>query len=398
MSTLRRIFDNVIQCPNDDKYRQIRLANERFSSKVWQYPAGKELMKTSGWVVEGDHVRLRDDSCVRIVSQLLKSLCEQQHTKHISSSTATGIVPIPLHVLQILVQMLLNGHTFLVQMLLEHINISPSGRVYAHSGSSVNLLVIATIGQQLDIIKLLLHDYSVDPYAISVDDKIPFLFSTFSLAPQSFIIDVLKCCGVKSDFKVNGVSLLHGAVFANCFDVVQFLKEECKDIDVNITDHDLQTPLHKAYVAGHTQIAQYLIQNGADINAVDKYGNTPYQYIEGAPESVSFSQYLRNKRIIHHNPFSTEQCYYRKCIHEGISDKEAVFLTMEQFPSLKEDGPTQPQQNIGQEDGPTQPQQNIGRAVAVKEFTEYITKGLSYDKPWRQPLSEEQRHHVIFST
>jgi len=40
---------------------------------VWQYPAG-ELMKMSGWVVEDDHVRLRDDSCVQIVFQLLKSL------------------------------------------------------------------------------------------------------------------------------------------------------------------------------------------------------------------------------------------------------------------------------------------------------------------------------------
>ena len=28
-------------------------------------------MKMSGWVVEDDHVRLRDDSCVQIVSHLL---------------------------------------------------------------------------------------------------------------------------------------------------------------------------------------------------------------------------------------------------------------------------------------------------------------------------------------
>ena len=387
MSTLRKIFDNIIQHPDDDKYRQIKLANKRFNSEVWQYPAGEKLMKTSGWVVEGDHVRLRDDSCVHIVSQLLKSLCEHQQAKHMSSLAATEIVPVPLHVLQILVQMLLNGHTFLVQMLLEHINISPSGRVFSHSGSSVNLLIVATIGQQLGAIKLLLHDYSVNPYAIGVNDETPFIFTTFSLAPQSFIIDVLKCCGVKSDFKANGVSLLHGAVFANCFDVVQFLMEECKDIDVNITDNDLQTPLHKAYLAGHTQLAQYLIKNGADVNAVDKYGNTPYYYINGAPESVSFSQYLKNKRKIHHTPFSSEQCYYRKCISEGISDKEAVFLTMEQFSSLKEDCLTQSQQSMG-------------RAAAIKEFTQYVTKGLADDKPWRrtQSLSEEQRQHIIFST
>ena len=78
LSTLKRIFDNIIQHPNDDKYRQIKLTSKTFTSKVWQYPAGKELMKMSGWEVEGDHVtelRLRDDSCVQIVSQLLKSFC-----------------------------------------------------------------------------------------------------------------------------------------------------------------------------------------------------------------------------------------------------------------------------------------------------------------------------------
>jgi len=67
LSTLRKIFDNIIQHPNDDKYRQIKLANKTFSSKVWRYPACEELMKMSGWVVEDDHVRLRDDSQIQTV-------------------------------------------------------------------------------------------------------------------------------------------------------------------------------------------------------------------------------------------------------------------------------------------------------------------------------------------
>ena len=53
LSTLRRIFDSIIQQPKDDKYRQIKLT---------------------------------DDSCVQIVSQLLKSFL---------SSSATGVVPFP---------------------------------------------------------------------------------------------------------------------------------------------------------------------------------------------------------------------------------------------------------------------------------------------------------------
>ena len=94
-AVLDRIFDNAIQHPNDDEYRQIKLTDETFSSKVWQYPAGEELMKMSGWVVEGDHVRLRDASCVQIVSQLLKSFL---------SSSATGVVPFPDDEFQVLIK------------------------------------------------------------------------------------------------------------------------------------------------------------------------------------------------------------------------------------------------------------------------------------------------------
>lgn len=76
LTTLKIIFEKVIQNPNEDKFRQIKLANERFSSKVWRHPAGEELMKMSGWLVEDDYVRLRDESSTQtilaIASQKLK--------------------------------------------------------------------------------------------------------------------------------------------------------------------------------------------------------------------------------------------------------------------------------------------------------------------------------------
>ena len=49
-----------------------------------------------------------------------------------------------------------------------------------------------------------------------------------------------------------------------------------------------------------------------------------------------------------------------KLINIGVDDEEAVFLTMKLFPSLKEDGPTQPHHDID-------------HATALKEFTQYIT-------------------------
>jgi len=74
LSTLKEIFDNIIKHPNDDKYRQIKLANETFSSKVWSHPACEELMKMSGWEVEDDHVRLRDAARIQTVHA---AICER---------------------------------------------------------------------------------------------------------------------------------------------------------------------------------------------------------------------------------------------------------------------------------------------------------------------------------
>ena len=202
LSTLRRIIDNIIQHPNDDKYRQIKLTSTTFNSKVWQCPAGEELMKMSGWVVEDDYVRLRDDSCVQIVSQLLKSFL---------SSSATGVVPFPDDEFHILIKALYNGDITCIQKLLKSSHISPDGRVYSESGSSFSLLHAAAIAQQIDIVKLLLTDYSMDPHVVSkiANGSSSFIKYIFEIAPQSFIIEVLKYCGVKGDFKsINGYSLL----------------------------------------------------------------------------------------------------------------------------------------------------------------------------------------------
>ena len=182
--------------------------------------------------------------------------------------------------------------------------------------------------------------------------------------------------------------------------VVYFLLEECSGIDVNATDNDLLTPLHVAYLCGHTQIAQYLIQHGADVYAMNKHGHTPYAYIDGHPHAIKNLEYFQNKRKIYHIPFSIEHCYYMKLCNIGVDIEEAVSLTMEQFPSLKY--------------GHTQPHHDIDHASALKEFTQYITNStqrstdsppselqgeqakMSTEYPWRKSLSLLQREHFLF--
>ena len=72
LSTLKKIFDNIVQHPSDDKYRQIKLTNKRFSSDVWRYPTAVNLMKVAGWEEDSDCVRLRDDSDAKAISKLLE--------------------------------------------------------------------------------------------------------------------------------------------------------------------------------------------------------------------------------------------------------------------------------------------------------------------------------------
>ena len=321
---------------------------------MWQYPAGEELMKMSGWVVEDAHVRLKDESCVQVVLQLLTSFL---------SSSATNVVPFPDDEFQVLINAFYNGDILCIQKLLEVSRISPNGAIYSESESSFNLLEAATIAQQLDIVKLLLTDYSMDPYVMSIseDASLPYIEYIFYYTPQSCIIAIMEYYGVKSDFKLTGYSLLHFAVIFNCFDVVCFLLEECSDIDINATGNYMETPLHLAYLCKHKRIAQYLIQHGADEYAVNIDGCTPYEYIDGEPDWIEVSWYSQNLRRIHHNPFSIEHCYYMKLINIRIDEEEAVFLTTEQFPSLKKDRPTQPHHDID-------------HASVLKEFTQYVTR------------------------
>ena len=338
LSTLNGIYDNVIQQSNNDKHRQIKLTDEMFTDAVWKYPGGKEFMKMGGWVVEGDCVRLRDDSCVKIVSQLLKAF---------SSRSAT---PLPDDEFQCLIKTFSKKekHNCLIAYVyikksLQVINISHDGFVYSKSGCRFNLLHAATINQNIDLIKLLLTDYSVDPYLPSKAAPLSYIVEIFYYAPQSFIIKILKHCDILIDFKTKqGISLLHCAIILCCFDVVCYFLEKYSDIDVNVTDNLRRTPLHIAYLCGHTHIAEYLIQHGADLNAEDSNGCTPQQYIDSDPGIVKWSHYLQNRRKICEIPDSNEHSYFKELINNGIDDQEAVSLTMEQFPLLNKDGPIQP--------------------------------------------------------
>ena len=315
LSTLKRIFDNIVHYPNDDKYRQIKLSNKKFSNEIWQYSTGKELMKMSGWVVEYDFVRLQDDSHIHVVVKLLNQLCALPTDNYEATMEAA-----------------FNGDTATIKKLVNlSAAVSITGKVHFQNGSSISLLKIGVTTHNLDIVNLLVKAYFVDIYIPSEH----VIAEMFDEAPESFNIEVLKVCGLKMSTTHDGFTILHMAVLYNCLEIVRYLI--AKNVDVNDASNRLMyTPLHCANICDHKDIAYHLSRNGADIRAKDYRGRTPLSYIGGDPNCIKISQYIQNKQAIHMKPYSEERLYYLKLRSSGIDDETAVSGTIEQFPLLKQ--------------------------------------------------------------
>jgi ankyrin repeat protein len=88
----------------------------------------------------------------------------------------------------------------------------------------------------------------------------------------------------------DGSTSLHKASWFGHAAVVQTLLQHGADIES--TDKDGSTSLHEASSSGHAAVVQTLLQHGADIAATDQYGKTPldlyakYCYDEVKKEEV----------------------------------------------------------------------------------------------------------------
>ncbi|KAJ3673386.1 hypothetical protein LUZ60_006760 [Juncus effusus] len=85
----------------------------------------------------------------------------------------------------------------------------------------------------------------------------------------------------KEKARVSRTSLILWQTHQNDLSAVRRLLEEDKEL-VNARDYDSRTPLHVAALHGWVDVARCLIAHGADVNAQDRWKNTPLADAEGA--------------------------------------------------------------------------------------------------------------------
>ncbi|KAK8966860.1 Serine/threonine-protein kinase EDR1 [Platanthera guangdongensis] len=85
----------------------------------------------------------------------------------------------------------------------------------------------------------------------------------------------------KEKTRVSRTSLILWHTHQNDASSVRKLLQEDGNL-VNARDYDNRTPLHVASLHGWTDVAKYLLEYGADVNAQDRWKNTPLADAEGA--------------------------------------------------------------------------------------------------------------------
>ena len=173
--------------------------------------------------------------------------------------------------------------------------------------------------------------------AIDADQE-PCIFALCHGAAESVTIDFINEFDVDVNITDGEMSFLNNAILYKCFDVVRYLIEVCK-LDVNapiqtyLLDKLRFTPLHFAYATNEPAIVDYLIQHGADVNAIDVHGKKPIEYKGGTPGMIELSEVDANYRKIHKNICGPEYVYYHELCRK-YSKKEAVARTVQKYPSL----------------------------------------------------------------
>uniref|UniRef100_A0A8C9Z422 Transient receptor potential cation channel, subfamily A, member 1b n=1 Tax=Sander lucioperca TaxID=283035 RepID=A0A8C9Z422_SANLU len=135
----------------------------------------------------------------------------------------------------------------------------------AFAGAKKAMEVILTAGEKLG------HQAEVH---INYSDKSKS--SPLHLAVRGGNIEAIGLC-IATGAKNDRSTPLHLACTQGATEVVKLMLSSFDQVEdiINLTDGACQTPLHRATIFDHTDLAEYLISLGADLNSIDCKGNSP---------------------------------------------------------------------------------------------------------------------------
>ncbi|XP_048113607.1 transient receptor potential cation channel subfamily A member 1a [Alosa alosa] len=106
--------------------------------------------------------------------------------------------------------------------------------------------------------------------------------SPIHLALRGGNLEIIKLCmaygaKINRQQQCDKSTALHSACTQGATEAVKVMLSACQNISdiINITDGCSQTPLHKAAIFDHNELAEYLISKGADIDLTDYKGHSP---------------------------------------------------------------------------------------------------------------------------
>ncbi len=117
-----------------------------------------------------------------------------------------------------------------------------------------------------------------EEYDLDEPDEIPLLFYLIMKGISLEALDLLLKAGLDLDYtNREGLGALDIAIKYRRPDIVRLCKEQGISLDQSRRKSGM-TPLMLAAAFNDTEMVEYLLQEGADINAVDRYGMTALDY------------------------------------------------------------------------------------------------------------------------
>lgn len=116
-----------------------------------------------------------------------------------------------------------------------------------------------------------LNDEGNSVRGIGMIEKLNSLYINFNL----FYKDQTKKDVTRMAYQTLIQSAIAANMAASTGDLETLMRLKIKGVDLNLGDYDKRTPLHIAVSAGHKDVVELLLQEGVEVNSVDRWGATP---------------------------------------------------------------------------------------------------------------------------